>query len=64
MRRIPSLVEAVSPVFCLTGSKERVGKVATLQRGWHRGASDQIVLMMARQGGWTTIRQWPKDTKI
>jgi hypothetical protein len=25
--------------------------------------SDQMVLMMAKQGGWTTVRQWPKTLK-
>jgi hypothetical protein len=25
--------------------------------------SDQMVLVMARQGGWTTVMKWPKNLK-
>jgi hypothetical protein len=35
-------------------------------KGGHQARvhSDQMVLMMVRQGGWNTVRRWPKVLKI
>jgi hypothetical protein len=35
-----------------------------LKEGHQAGVnSDQMILVMARQGDWTTVRRWPKTLK-